>query len=386
MSLLSEGVMTTKTLQKSELIKFDYIIKHLLKSKDKRDIFIIGDLINAVLGYYNYPELEIIGLHDPESLSIVRENKTSIADFLAKDKEGRYHIIEVESSPKHRFLHKAIFNTSATIFGSHVSGKPYDVKKVFHMTIMFGGSEIGYDSTAGSEQLEERGVISRFETVIFNKDENVVKPLGYLVAPDNYGELFPSYFCIDVNKFIFNKDVDTIRKLAKLEQWLYMLKYNSIKDYFSISLKEAREKWNILKMSDEERADYIHYMKVCGKMLLDVEMAEEERDQAKMEAEKVKREAEKVKREAEEVKRKAEEVERKAEEVERKAEKVKRKAEEEKKEAKEMIAETAQIVDGIIVMMYNNGTPVDKIAEGVSKPVSYIRKVLFKAGFERFKL
>jgi hypothetical protein len=63
-------------------------------------------------------------------------------------------------------------------------------------------------------------------------------------------EIYPEYYVIKVNQFNdYSKDT--------LDEWIYFLKNEKIKDGSKArGLKEAAEKLRVMKLSEEDRANY----------------------------------------------------------------------------------------------------------------------------------
>ena len=65
--------------------------------------------------------------------------------------------------------------------------------------------------------------------------------------------LYPEYYLIKINRF---------NDIAKdtLDEWIYFLKNEEIKENFTAKgLKEAEEKFNIMKLPEDEQKAYEHY-------------------------------------------------------------------------------------------------------------------------------
>ena len=277
-----EGIMKKENKkpkkQRIGLIKLGYIMKNILRSRDKDGVLITGDLINAVLSYYKYPNLEILGFCDAESISLAEDTRSCIAYFIAKDPEEEYHVVEVEveSGFDYQFFDKALCNTSETILGSHEAEHDFCIKKVFHITVLFSGIEEKCPPVESCEQLEDLGIISRCEYCFLDRDKRALEAGLHRIIPKNYKKQSTTMFFIDVNKFVLNGDHDTTRRLDGIEQWLYMFNYGKTKDYFPNPLREAVGKWQMLAMTDREKQEYIRYVKFSVSMRRKVEFIEQE--------------------------------------------------------------------------------------------------------------
>ncbi|MEI6070123.1 MAG: hypothetical protein WCP96_22565, partial [Methylococcaceae bacterium] len=74
-----------------------------------------------------------------------------------------------------------------------------------------------------------------------------------LFKKDSVEALYPEYYLIKINRF---------NDIAKdtLDEWIYFLKNEEIKASFTAKgLKEAEEKFNIMKLPEDEQKAYEHY-------------------------------------------------------------------------------------------------------------------------------
>ena len=192
---------------------------------------------------------------------------------------------------------------------------------------MFGGAK-GFKTPQKSEQLDELGIAFQFKTFLASSDGGkIVKPLYTPNGLKNNSHLFPVYLYVYVNRFVFNKENDTMRGKSDLEQWLYMFKYGKVESFFPESLKIAANQLDYLMMSSEERAEYNEYMIKRGKDEEDFRREQEIAEQEKERAEQAEKKVEQVKERAEQAEKKVEQVKERAEQAEKKVEQVKREAE-----------------------------------------------------------
>lgn len=226
------------------LVSFDYAIKYLLR--DKGDFSIVEGFISAILKTKGYKDVKIVALLESESNKEDSKSKRSLADVVVEDQDHHKYIIEIERNVKDSFIHKACFNTSRLIVDNLAERLDYtEIVKVFHISLLYfpiGNGAIYHGKTI----IHEIETNERLTVHITNKVTNEVFDAI---------NILPEYFFISVPSFNdrIEKDVD---------EWLYVMKYDNIPENFhSPYMKQVAEKLSILKMTQEERDDYTHYLK-----------------------------------------------------------------------------------------------------------------------------
>ena len=227
------------------LISFDYAIKYLLKSKGDYDI--IEGFISALFAAQGYPAVKINALLESESNKETADLKKSIADLVVEDAEGNKYIVEIERAYTPNFMHKACFNSSRLVVDGIYGNQDYTtIKKVFHISLL-------YFATKNMQKPIYHG-----KTIIHEID--TAHPVNIRVA--NQGlvifdtpNLFPEYFFLSVPMF---NDVIS----QEIDEWLYVMKHSETKkDFKSPYMQKVEERLSVLKMSNEERKIYYHYLK-----------------------------------------------------------------------------------------------------------------------------
>jgi len=228
------------------LVSFDYAIKYLLK--DKGDYGIVEGFISALLKTQGYGDVKIIALLETESNKEDPKDKRSIADLIVEDENHNKYIIEIERNLKDSFLHKACFNSSRLIVDNLAQREDYtQIVKVFHISLLYFPIGKGTGSIFhGKTIIHEVETGERLNVHLKNQETNEV-----FDATD----ILPEYFFISVPGFN-----DRLEK--EIDDWLYVMKHDNVPDIFhSPYMTQVAEKLSILKMSEEERADYTYYMK-----------------------------------------------------------------------------------------------------------------------------
>ena len=227
------------------LISFDYAIKYLLRNKGDYDI--IEGFISALFAAQGYKPVKINAILDAESNKESLHLKRSIADLVVEDEDGNKYIVEIERAFTPNFMHKACFNTSRIIVDSISGNQDYTtIKKVFHISLL-------YFATKNMEKPIYHG-----QTIIHEID--TAHPVNVRIA--NQGciifenrNIFPEYFFISVPRFddVINQEID---------EWLYVMKHSETKDSFkSPYMQKVDERLSVLKMNEEERNEYLYYLK-----------------------------------------------------------------------------------------------------------------------------
>jgi hypothetical protein len=256
------------------LISFDFAIKYLLKNKGDYDI--IEGFISALFASQGYPPIKINALLDTESNKEGLEMKKSIADLVVEDGQGNKYIVEIERAYTPNFMHKACFNSSRLVVDGIYGNQDYTtIKKIFHISLL-------YFSTKEMQKPVYHG-----KTIVHEVDTK--HPVDVSIANEglvifNTPNVFPEYFFISVPMFddVINTEID---------EWLYVMKHSEIKQGFkSPYMAKVAERLSVIKMSNEERNEYIYYQKqsVYSQDILNAARAEGE---AKGEAEGIKKTA-----------------------------------------------------------------------------------------------
>jgi predicted transposase/invertase (TIGR01784 family) len=232
-------------MQEKPLIAFDYAIKYLLKNKSDYDI--IEGFISALFASQGYKPVKINALLDTESNKEDKNLKRSIADLVVEDNDGNKYIVEIERSFTPNFIHKACFNSSRLVVDSISGSQDYTtIKKVFHISIL-------YFTTQGMSK-----PICHGQTIVHEIDTEHPKDVrvanqGLVIFESK--NIFPEYFFISVPRFndVINQEID---------EWLYVMKHSDTRqDFKSAYMAKVKERLSVLKMSKEDRDEYIYYMK-----------------------------------------------------------------------------------------------------------------------------
>ncbi len=228
-------------MKEKKIISFDYAIKFVLKQKT--DMEIVSYFCSMILQECGYGPVEIIEPLDSETLIENDFQKKSIADYIAKDKDGKFFIIEVEGNRTRHFFHKSIFNASRLTIDTVEDSRYGDLKKIFHITMLFEPVDLISD------------VVYLSKTVA-----NGTRNFEDLQAKDEYGkitrfsDLPPTHVFVSVANWCegSQKGIDAMLKFFKTEE---------IDEDACSALKKMSSRLEIAKMTPDELSKYLYYKK-----------------------------------------------------------------------------------------------------------------------------
>jgi len=122
-----------------------------------------------------------------------------------------------------------------------------DIKKIFSINVVYFDLGQGEDYVYHGKT-DFHGIHKSDKLILSDKQKEI---LGHI---EPY-QIFPEYYVIKVNQF------DDKAK-STLDEWIYYLKNNEIKDNFTAKgINEARELWRLDKLTDAERINYDNHLK-----------------------------------------------------------------------------------------------------------------------------
>ena len=131
---------------KQQLVRFDWAMKKLLRSKTNFGI------LEGFLSELLKRDLKIIELAESESNKEDEDDKYNKVDILVKLDNGEIVLIEVQVNTQFDYFHRMLFGTSKIITEHMMSGQTYaHVKKVYSVNILYfdlgHGSDYIYHGT-----------------------------------------------------------------------------------------------------------------------------------------------------------------------------------------------------------------------------------------------
>ena len=219
------------------LVSFDWALKRLLRSK------VNFDILEGFLSELLHDDVTILEVLDSESNKIHKRDKFNRVDLKVRNQKGEIIIIEVQADWQYEYFQRVIYGVSKA-FTEHIeeSDDYNKVIKVISVSILYftlgKGEDYIYHGTT-----DIRGLHSQEELQLsdgLQENLKVTKP----------GALFPEYYFIRVDKF------DDVAKNS-LDEWIYFLKNEDIKDEFKArGLKAAKDKLDKCRLDDDQRRAY----------------------------------------------------------------------------------------------------------------------------------
>ena len=226
-----------------KLVRFDWAMKNILRNKANFDI------LEGFLSELLKEQIKIDKLLESESNQERADEKFNRVDLLAHTANDEKIIIEVQTASEWDFYHRILFGTSKVITEYLELGKPYSkVPKVISVSILHfnlgEGSDYMYKGVTEFTGMHSQDILqlsAESLKLYINKLEK-----NYTSISD----IFPTYYLIQLGKF-------TGEVRDKFDQWVYLLRNEAIQDNFDAQgILSAKDKLDILKLSEVERKDY----------------------------------------------------------------------------------------------------------------------------------
>jgi len=220
------------------LVSFDWAMKKILRQK--ANFGILEGFLSELFKF----DLKIEEILESEANQEDEEDKFNRVDLLAKNEDGELILIEVQYDSQQDYFHRMLYGASKLICDYMEKSDEYaKVKKVYSVNIVYfamaKGSDYLYYGKTQFEGINQENEIFQLSTHQQN-----------LFQKEAVYQIFPEYYVIRVNKFS-----DIVR--TKIDEWIYFLKNESIKDEFSAKgLNEAKDTLDVMKLSSKAKAIY----------------------------------------------------------------------------------------------------------------------------------
>jgi hypothetical protein len=243
------------------LIRFDWAIKRLLRNK--ADFSVLEGFLSELLK----EDITILNILESETNQRLDTDKFNRVDILVKDSKGELVIIEIQNQNEYDYFHRMAYGTSKAITEFISIGEPYkNIKKVFSINIVY------FDLGQGEDYVYH----GKTDFIGIHKADKLLlspKQIELLGKAEPY-QIFPEYYVIKVNQF------DDVAK-DTLDQWVYYLKNNEIKDEFTAKgINKAKELWRVDNLPEDEQRLYskhIENLRYGASMVWTWQVDEEER-------------------------------------------------------------------------------------------------------------
>ena len=255
--VLSLRRVNDKDMEKGErrdLVRFDWAMKKMLRNK--ANFGILEGFIEVFLG----KKCKITEILESEGNQESAEDKFNRVDIKAKDSDGEYFIVEVQTTRYTYYFERVLYGVSKAITEQMGAGKKYgDIKQVYSISIVYydlgKGVDYFYEAKTDFIGVHEGDVLklSRREELTTEKinggDKRKFKYVDKLAS-----DIFPKYYLIRINGFH-----NVVRNA--MDEWMKFLKDNSIKADTKVpGLVQAKEQLAVDRMTPAEKSVYRRHL------------------------------------------------------------------------------------------------------------------------------
>ena len=222
---------------KRRLISFDWAMKKLLRSKANFDILegFLSELLND--------DLSILEILESESNKETENNKYNRVDLKVKTQAEEIIVIEVQYDREYDYLQRLAYGSSKVIAEHLKKGAAYsDIVKVISVNIVYfnlgQGDDYVYHGT------------TQFTGIHSHKHLQLSSVQKELYKKEHVHQIYPEYYLIKVDNF---------NDIAKdsLDEWIYFLKNEEIKDSFKAKgLEKAKVELDVMRLQEGDRQAY----------------------------------------------------------------------------------------------------------------------------------
>ena len=228
---------TTNTPTMKNLIRFDWAMKKLLR--DKANYGVLEGFLTELLKF----DVTIIQIGESEGNQQYDDDKFNRVDILAHTSTNEVILIELQADSQLDYFHRMAYGVSKSISEHIKIGESYGkIKKVYSVNIIYFHLGQGNDYVYHGKT-EFRGLHTN-DLLGLSKSQLEQYKVGAV------HEIYPEYYILKINDF---------NDVAKdgLDEWIYFLKNNEVKDSFKAKgLDVVKEKLIVDQMSELEREAY----------------------------------------------------------------------------------------------------------------------------------
>lgn len=226
----------------SKHIRFDWAIKRLLRQKANFDV--LEGFLSELLKF----DVKIEEIIESEGNQEYENDKFNRVDLLAKNTNNELILIEVQNERQHDYFHRMNY-AQAKLITEHIDlGDKYaKVKKVFSINIVYFELGQGEDYVYVGK--------TNFKGLHQNDELQLSETQKELYSVKNLSELYANYYIIKTNNF---------NDIAKdsLDEWIYFLKNNEIKEEFKAKgIQAAKKKLRVDNLAGKEKENYDNFVK-----------------------------------------------------------------------------------------------------------------------------
>jgi predicted transposase/invertase (TIGR01784 family) len=224
-------------METRSMISFDWAIKRLLRSKANFEV------LEGFLSELLYRKIIIKNIGESNSNQEHATDKYNRVDILVEADDHELVLIELQYDSDDDYFQRMLYGASKAI-AEHISeGDPYSsVRKVYSINIVY------FDLGTGDDYVYHG--VTKFIGLHTHNELQLTAKQQQLYNKTVPSKLYPEYYIIKVRKF---------NDIAKntLDEWIYYLKNNKIRDDFTAQgLAKARQVLALDQLSDAEKKQY----------------------------------------------------------------------------------------------------------------------------------
>jgi len=226
-----------KEVRVRSMISFDWAMKRLLRQKANFEV------LEGFLSELLRRKVIIKHIGDSETNQEEKDDKYNRVDILVEIDNEELVIIEMQFYSEDDYFKRMLYGVSKTITEHIYLGDAYDkVRKVYSINIVY------FDLGVGDDYVYHG--ITSFTGLHTHKELRLDKKQRTVYEKEFVGNLYPEYYILKVNNF---------NDIAKdtLDEWIYYLKNNKIRDDFTAQgIEQARKKLAFDNLSEREKRQY----------------------------------------------------------------------------------------------------------------------------------
>ena len=234
------------------MISFDWAMKRLLRQKANFEV------LEGFLSELLHRKIIIKSIGESEGNKTDENDKWNKVDILVEADGKELVIIELQYDSENDYFQRMLYGVSKAVTEYIREGDSYSaVRKVYSINIVY------FDLGKGDDYVYHG--ITNFTGLHTHTELQLTATQQQLYGKTVGGELLPEYYIIKVKNF---------NDVAKntLDEWIYYLKNNKIKDDFKAQgIDKARQILAFDKLSDEEKKEY--WRRVEERRIKDSEMS-----------------------------------------------------------------------------------------------------------------
>ena len=238
-----------KIIEPKKLVRFDWFIKKMLRSK--ADFEILEGFLSELLK----EDVEILEIVESESNKKDKIDKFNRVDVLVKTIDDERIIIEIQNTKELDFLQRIFFGTSATLVENIKEGFAYkEIKRVISISVVYFSLGIGRDYVYCGETTF-RGFHDPSDILGLTQDQ-----LDFFANPKikRVEDIFARYYLIRAKDF-------TTEIKDGLDEWIYFFKNGEVQgNVRAKGLEKAKERLRVSSLDSDELAEYKEYLKLLN--------------------------------------------------------------------------------------------------------------------------